>query len=148
MANQPASLERPRPNFPHATELLHSKRKPFLSVLGQNLVPDISIVGTNPKLPIMDLHELQNQFTLWRDEATYAFQKVPGSAVIIRYVRSSYQNDPVRSALELVLVIFVMHYLFAPSYSTKKNEIKLTEAVSARPLRHVLSVAMLLTNRP
>lgn len=87
----------------------------------------------NPKLThTMDLHELQNQFTLWRDEATYAFQKVPGSAVIIRYVRSSYQNDPVRSALELVLVIFVMHYLFAPSYSTKKNEIKLTEAVSTR----------------
>lgn len=76
----------------------------------------------------MDLHELQNRFTLWRDEATYAFQQVPGSAVLIRYVRSSYQNDPVRSALELVLVIFVIHYLFAPSYSTKKNEIKLTEA--------------------
>lgn len=81
----------------------------------------------------MDLQELQNQFTLWRDEATYAFQKVPGSAVLIRYVRSSYQNDPVRSALELVLVIFVIHYLFAPSYSTKKNEIKLTEAVSPYP---------------
>jgi len=78
----------------------------------------------------MDLHELQHHFTVWRDEAAYAFQKVPGSAVLIRYVRSSYQNDPVRSALELVLVIFVMHYLFAPSYSTKKNEIKLTEAVS------------------
>jgi serine palmitoyltransferase len=79
----------------------------------------------------MDLYELQTQFTLWRDEATYAFQKVPGSAVLIRYVRSSYQNDPVRSALELVLVIFVIHYLFAPSYSTKKNEIKLTDAVRA-----------------
>ena len=83
----------------------------------------------------MDLHELQHQFTIWRDEAAYAFQKVPGSAVLIRYVRSSYQNDPVRSALELVLVIFVMHYLFAPSYSTKKNEIKLTEAVSNAPPR-------------
>jgi len=81
----------------------------------------------------MDLHELQGQFMLWRDEAAYAFQKVPGSAVLIRYVRSSYQNDPVRSALELVLVIFVIHYLFAPSYSTKKNEIKLTEAVRAWP---------------
>lgn len=92
----------------------------------------------------MDLHELQNRFTLWRDEATYAFQQVPGSAVLIRYVRSSYQNDPVRSALELVLVIFVIHYLFAPSYSTKKNEIKLTEAVSP-PGASWTSVRSLLT---
>ncbi|RKU41690.1 serine palmitoyltransferase component [Coniochaeta pulveracea] len=69
----------------------------------------------------MDLHELQQQFTLWLDDASYVFQKVPGSAVLIRYVRSSYQNDPVRSALELVLVIFFIRYLLAPSYSTSKQ---------------------------
>lgn len=76
----------------------------------------------------MDLHELQQQFTLWLDEASHVFQKVPGSAVLIRYVRSSYQNDPVRSALELVLVIFFIRYLLAPSYSTsKKNFIPLRD---------------------
>jgi serine palmitoyltransferase len=78
----------------------------------------------------MDIHELQRQFTLWLDEASYAFQKVPGSAVLIRYVRSSYQNDPVRSALELVLVIFFIRYLLAPSYSTsKQNFISLRDDV-------------------
>ena len=86
----------------------------------------------------MDLHELQAQLSEWLNEATTAFQKVPGSAVLIRYVRSSYQNDPVRSAIELVLVIFFIRYLLAPSYSTsKQNFIKLTEDVSclrlARP---------------
>jgi serine palmitoyltransferase len=80
----------------------------------------------------MDLHEVQAQLTGWLNEATSAFQKVPGSAVLIRYVRSSYQNDPVRSAIELVLVIFFIRYLLAPSYSTsKQNFIKLTEDVSA-----------------
>ncbi|KAK0713142.1 pyridoxal phosphate-dependent transferase [Lasiosphaeria miniovina] len=76
----------------------------------------------------MDLPELQSQLTEWLNEAATAFQKVPGSAVLIRYVRSSYQNDPVRSAIELVLVIFFIRYLLAPSYSTsKQNFIKLTE---------------------
>lgn len=76
----------------------------------------------------MDLHEIQHQLAGWLDEATYAFQKVPGSAVLIRYVRSSYQNDPVRSAIELVLVIFFIRYLLSPSYSTsKQNLIKLRE---------------------
>ncbi|KAK0625372.1 pyridoxal phosphate-dependent transferase [Bombardia bombarda] len=76
----------------------------------------------------MDLHEVQAQLTEWLDEAATAFQKVPGSAVLIRYVRSSYQNDPVRSAIELILVIFFIRYLLAPSYSTsKQNFIKLTE---------------------
>ncbi len=79
----------------------------------------------------MDLHELQGQLALWLREAALAFQKVPGSAVLIRYVQSSYQNDPVRSAIELVLVIFFIRYLLAPCYSThKQNFIKLREDVS------------------
>ena len=78
----------------------------------------------------MDLHETQAQLNLWLDAAAYQFHKVPGSAVLIRYVRASYQNDPVRSAVELVLVIFFIRYLLAPSYSTnKQNFIKLSEEV-------------------
>jgi hypothetical protein len=78
----------------------------------------------------MDLHEVQSHLNQWLDEAVVVFQKVPGSAVLIRYVRSSYQNDPVRSAIELVLFIFFIRYLLAPSYSTsKQNYVKLTEDV-------------------
>ncbi|KAL2163390.1 hypothetical protein VTH06DRAFT_5447 [Thermothelomyces fergusii] len=76
----------------------------------------------------MDLHEVQTHLNEWLREASAAFQKVPGSAVLIRYVRSSYQNDPIRSAIELVLVIFFIRYLLSPSYSTsKQNYVQLTE---------------------
>ena len=79
----------------------------------------------------MDLHEVQAHLDQWLQEAAVTFQKMPGSAVLIRYVQSSYQNDPVRSAIELVLVIFFIRYLLAPSYSTsKQNYVKLTEDVS------------------
>ncbi|CAK7240890.1 MAG: serine palmitoyltransferase component [Sporothrix thermara] len=76
----------------------------------------------------MDFYELPGQVTVWLDAASNTFQRVPGSAVLIRYVRSSYQNDPVRSAIELILVIFFIRYLLSPSYSTsKQNFIKLSE---------------------
>jgi serine palmitoyltransferase len=76
----------------------------------------------------MDLQELQTQLTAVLHVLAAAFRKVPGSAVVIRYVRSSYQNDPVRSAIELILFIFFIRYLLSPSYSTsKENYVKLTE---------------------
>lgn len=57
-------------------------------------------------------------------------QKIPGSSIVIRYIRSSYQNDPVRSAMELFLFLFAVYYLVSPSYSTKKQkQIPLTEEV-------------------
>lgn len=63
-------------------------------------------------------------------EIKTSFQKVPGSAMLIRYIQSSYQDDPVRSAIELVLVIFFVRYLLSPSYKTNDgNFVKLTEEV-------------------
>ncbi|KAG5641098.1 hypothetical protein DXG03_006035 [Asterophora parasitica] len=41
----------------------------------------------------------------------FAFNKLPGSAVIQRYVKSSHQNDPGRTLLELILVIFAIRTL-------------------------------------
>lgn len=77
----------------------------------------------------MDLHEIQAQATYLVREASHAFQKVPGSAVIIRYVQASYQNDPIRSIFELFLLIFFIRYLLSPSYSTNdSNYVKLSEA--------------------
>ena len=67
------------------------------------------------------------------DLVNHAFdnvQKIPGSAIVIRYIRSSYQDDPVRSAMELFLFLFAVYYLVSPSYSTKKQkQIPLTEQV-------------------
>lgn len=69
----------------------------------------------------MDLHELQSQIAVWLHDASHAFHKVPGSAVLIRYVQASYQNDPIRSIFELFLLIFFIRYLLAPSYSTHNS---------------------------
>lgn len=55
---------------------------------------------------------------------------IPGSAVVVRYVHSSYQNDPVRSVFELGLVLFAIYYILAPTYNPKKsggNHVRLTE---------------------
>lgn len=79
----------------------------------------------------MDLQEASKYLVRSINQITQKFQKVPGSAMLIRYIRSSYQDDPVRSAIELVLVIFFIRYLLSPSYSTKNgNFVKLTEEVS------------------
>jgi serine palmitoyltransferase len=76
----------------------------------------------------MELDSLQAQMDHLLQQAADGFQKVPGSAVLLRYIRSSYQNDPVRSAIELVLVLFFIRYLLSPSYSTNKtNFVKLRE---------------------
>ncbi|KAF8153294.1 serine palmitoyltransferase [Crassisporium funariophilum] len=43
--------------------------------------------------------------------ANATFNKLPGSAVIQRYVKSSHQNDPGRTLLELILVVFAIRTL-------------------------------------
>lgn len=79
----------------------------------------------------MELDALQAQMGNLLDQVSSNFHKVPGSAVLMRYIQSSYQNDPVRSAIELVLVLFFIRYLLSPSYSTdKQNYVKLREDVS------------------
>jgi serine palmitoyltransferase len=57
------------------------------------------------------------------------FMRIPGSKIVVRYIRSSYQNDPIRSFIELCLVFFVVRYLTTPKYSVEKNQLKLTERV-------------------
>lgn len=60
------------------------------------------------------------------DLAASQLSKIPGSGIILRYVRSSYQNDPVRTAIEAVLFLFAVWYVLSPSYSTKK-EVRLSD---------------------
>lgn len=82
----------------------------------------------------MELDALQARVGEILEQAAVYFHKVPGSAVFMRYIQSSYQNDPVRSAIELVLLLFFIRYLLSPSYSTRKqNYIKLREEVKTQP---------------
>ncbi|KAH7129328.1 pyridoxal phosphate-dependent transferase [Dactylonectria estremocensis] len=76
----------------------------------------------------MEFDTVQARLAEALEQAQATFQKMPGSAVLGRYIQSSYQNDPVRSAMELVLVLFFIRYLMSPSYSThKQNYVKLRE---------------------
>lgn len=78
----------------------------------------------------MDLHDAGNGLLNFLEEVSIYFQKLPGSAIFIRYVKSSYQNDPVRSAVELFLFLFAVRYLLAPKYSTQKqNYVTLSDEV-------------------
>ena len=82
----------------------------------------------------MDLQDIHDWLLGSLDELSSLFQKVPGSAIFLRYVKSSYQDDPVRSAIELFLCLFAVRYLLAPSYSTqKKSYVRLSEEVSLTP---------------
>ena len=78
----------------------------------------------------MDLALAQNTTMTYVNELSSQFQKVPGSAILLRYIKSSYQNDPVRSAVELFLFLFAVRYLLAPKYSTQpQNTIRLSDDV-------------------
>ncbi|KAK4505059.1 hypothetical protein PRZ48_003022 [Zasmidium cellare] len=68
--------------------------------------------------------------TLWLTEKTTdLLQRAPGSAVVVRYVQSSYQNDPIRSVVELLLFLLAVRYVLAPQYSPRKkgNHVELSE---------------------
>ncbi|KAH7138001.1 serine palmitoyltransferase 1 [Dendryphion nanum] len=76
----------------------------------------------------MEFQDAQGAIVRLFNDANAQFHKMPGSAIILRYIKSSYQNDPVRSAIELFLFLFAVRYLLAPTYSTQKNrQVKLTE---------------------
>lgn len=79
----------------------------------------------------MDLHDAYVLLNRSAGELSTRFQRVPGSQILLRYIKSSYQNDPVRSVVELCLFLFAVRYLLAPRYSTtQKGAVELTEDVS------------------
>lgn len=80
-----------------------------------------------PDLAAMDLQETQRLLSVYLHELADLFHRVPGSAILLRYVKSSYQDDPIRSAVELFLFLFAVRYLLAPKYSTKPGVVPLTE---------------------
>ncbi|VVT51704.1 uncharacterized protein SAPINGB_P003185 [Magnusiomyces paraingens] len=72
-----------------------------------------------------DLGELVNSTV---ESAVAKVSAVPGSAFVVRYIKSSYQNDPIRTLLELLLLLFAIRYFLASKYSTtKKNYVHLED---------------------
>ncbi|GAA5803551.1 hypothetical protein HPULCUR_009033 [Helicostylum pulchrum] len=52
---------------------------------------------------------------------------IPGSHHALMYLKSAYQDDPFRIALELFLVFFAIRYMFSAKYTPHDNTVKLTE---------------------
>ncbi|KAF4579674.1 serine palmitoyltransferase component [Pleurotus pulmonarius] len=55
-------------------------------------------------------------------KAESAFYSLPGSSVIARYVKSSHQNDPGRTVLELILVVFAIRTLLQSRTRNEKQQ--------------------------
>lgn len=78
-------------------------------------------MNTTSYLTNLQSTPLPSSALAFADKAIASFQRIPGSSIVVRYIQSSYQDDPVRSAVELFLFIFAVRYLLAPSYSTNKS---------------------------
>lgn len=91
------------------------------------LLPAFDFCATSAAFPAMDIQEAQHLLSEYLHELANLFNRLPGSAIFLRYVKSSYQNDPIRSAVELFLFLFAVRYLLAPKYSTKPNVVQLSE---------------------
>ena len=80
----------------------------------------------------MELSDAPTTMARLAQDASAHFHKMPGSAIVLRYIKSSYQNDPVRSAVELVLFLFFLRYVLSSKYSTQRGtRPQLTDDVSA-----------------
>ncbi|RPA85233.1 serine palmitoyl CoA transferase subunit LcbA [Ascobolus immersus RN42] len=76
----------------------------------------------------MDLQDVQALVKDYSATLSTQFQRLPGSAIIVRYIKNSYQNDPIRSAIELILFLFALKYLLSPSYSMQRGgQVELTD---------------------
>lgn len=60
---------------------------------------------------------------------------IPGGAVLLRYIKSSYRDDPIRSLIEYALIIFAATYFFS---SKKKENRKDTLALSKREVDELI----------
>ncbi|KAI6038663.1 serine palmitoyltransferase [Pisolithus marmoratus] len=87
-------------------------------------VPSIPLNAPDMAASNATLEPVLTWLTLMFAQLEHTFYKVPGSAVIARYVRSSHQNDPGRTVLELILIAFAVRTLMQ-SRSRDKSEGKL-----------------------
>ncbi|KZT54486.1 serine palmitoyltransferase [Calocera cornea HHB12733] len=61
----------------------------------------------------------------------HSFLSLPGSSILIRYVRSSYQNDPLRTVLEVILLLFALRTILQSrtrADRSAKNYVQLSES--------------------
>ena len=75
------------------------------------------------------------------------FYKIPGSQVLARYVKSSHQNDPGRTLLEVILLIFAIRTLLQSrtrADNSGKHFIQFSEKVDICALLNSVNAALLI----
>ncbi|KAF9178180.1 serine palmitoyltransferase component, partial [Haplosporangium sp. Z 27] len=55
-----------------------------------------------------------------------AVEAVPGSDIVINYIKNSYQNDPFRVVLEIGLAVYAVKYMLSKKYRIDQNQVSLT----------------------
>ena len=70
----------------------------------------------------MDVDKLQTYYHNLQSDTLRYFHQIPGSEIVVRYIKSSYQDDPVRSVFELLLALFAIRYLLARSYPADRTK--------------------------
>ncbi len=80
----------------------------------------------NTSQPIQDQlnNTLQSLYHFYND----VILKLPGADIAVRYIQSSYQDDPIRSVFELGLFLFALRYFLASKYSySRQNYVTLSD---------------------
>ncbi|ORX90870.1 PLP-dependent transferase [Basidiobolus meristosporus CBS 931.73] len=81
----------------------------------------MEVAPNSTAMPVTDL------FSIFGSALYALYIHIPGSTIAVQYLRSSYQNDPFRVALELFLVFFTIRYLLAKKYRIDNSYVKLTK---------------------
>lgn len=82
----------------------------------------------------MDFHSVQDLAARFFHVIMTSFEKVPGSAILVRYVQSRYQTDPVPFIIEITLALFFIHYVNAKKKGSREADaVRLTEKASSSP---------------
>lgn len=71
--------------------------------------------------PTVELIEgaLSNEFLYYLN----LLDRVPGGQILLRYIKSSYKDDPIRSLFELALAVFAIHYFLSSKKKENKSEL-------------------------
>eukprot|EP00842_Homolaphlyctis_polyrhiza_P000089 jgi/Hompol1/1080/HPOL_001376-RA len=59
--------------------------------------------------------------------ASKVYASIPGSTIVYKYIAASYQNDPIRTLLDVCLVALLIWYIVKERYRPGVNDVKLTE---------------------
>ncbi|KAJ3333146.1 serine palmitoyltransferase component [Blyttiomyces sp. JEL0837] len=92
--------------------------------MAKRLIPIDMVSETAREMAQQIIVAVNATFTIAND----IYSAIPGSSVVYKYIRDSHQNDPIRTLLEGLLVLFMIWYIFMKKDKPdKKNDVKLTE---------------------